>query len=116
MYLLREPLLVIAAFLILFVTVLIYVRLDFSIAPAKAGKPAGANTSGILESVFKRHAKRAVVYETYDASLEKLKKTKDVSSFQATLKNITADHKTETQAINDLYVKCRNENPDMAEK
>ena len=113
-YLLREPLLVIAAFMILFATVLIYVRLDFSITSSKVTK-SDANSS-VVESVLKRHGKRANVYDSFDNHIKKFKATKDLASFQTHLKNFTADHKTETQAINDIAVKCKSDAPELSER
>jgi len=111
---LREPLVVILAFLILFVTVLIYVRLDFSISSSKAAASKGGN-SAVVETVLRRHAKRAGVYETFDTQLSKLKSSKDVSAYQAALKNLTQEHKAETQAINDIITKARPESPELAD-
>lgn len=113
-YMLREPLVVILAFLILFVTVLIYVRLDFSISSSKAAASKGGN-SAVVETVLRRHAKRAGVYETFDTQLSKLKSSKDVSAYQAALKNLTQEHKAETQAINDIITKTRPESPELAD-
>jgi len=110
---LREPLLVIAAFLILFFTVIVYVRLDFSISTPKA-RAQGPNLA-VVESVLRRHAKRATVYDNLDSQLQKLKTNKDASAFQNALKNITAEHKTETQAINDIVTKHRSDAPELAE-
>jgi len=113
-YMLREPLLVIAAFLILFFTVIFYVRLDFSISSSKPGKTSGAHSS-VVENVLRRHAKRAQVYENFDSQLTKLKTNKDAGAYQAALKNLTAEHKTETVAINDIATKVRSEAPELAE-
>jgi oligosaccharyltransferase complex subunit alpha (ribophorin I) len=112
---LREPLLIIAAFLILFFTVIVYVRLDFSISSSKPGKGSGAHAP-IVENVLRRHAKRANVYENFDSQLGKLKTNKDATAFQNALKVLTADHKTETQAINEIVTKHRTEAPELAEK
>jgi len=113
MYLLREPLLIIAAFLVLFFTVLVYVRLDFSIASGKPSRPNASSASA--ESVIKRHARRAGIYEAFESLLGKLKLNKDITSFQASVKNLSAEHKTETQAINEILGKVKSEAPEMAE-
>ena len=117
---LREPLVVIAAFLVLFVTVLIYVRLDFSISPSsKLAAVKSSSSSGnqaVVDAVLRRHGKRAGIYETFDSQISKLKSTKDVGAHQTALKNLTADHKAETQAINDIIVKTRAESPELADR
>jgi len=113
-YMFREPLLIIVAFLILFLTVIIYVRLDFSITSSKDGKGAGENTA-VVENVLKRHGKRAHIYDTFDNHVSKLKTNKDAAAFQSALKSMQAEHKTETQAINDISVKHKSEAPELAE-
>ncbi len=111
---LREPLLIIAAFLILFLTVIIYVRLDFSISSSKPGKGPTGNES-VVENVLRKHAKRAQVYENFDSQLGKLKNNKDASAFQTALKSLQGEHKTETQAINDIASKHRTDAPELYE-
>lgn len=111
---LREPLLMVAAFLILFLTVIIYVRLDFSISSSKPGKGPSENEA-IIENVLRKHAKRAQVYETFDSQLTKLKNNKDAGSFQTAFKTLQTEHKSETQAINDIASKHRSETPQLFE-
>jgi len=114
-YMLREPLLVVAGFLILFFTVLIYVRLDFSISTTKSGKSGTPGNSAVVETVLRRHGKRAQVYENFETQFQRLKSSKDVSAYQTALKNLTADHKTETQLINDVITKNKAEAPELTE-
>lgn len=111
---LREPLLIVAAFLILFLTVIIYVRLDFSISSSKPGKGPTGNEV-VVENVLRKHGKRAQIYENFDSQLVKLKNNKDSGSFQSALKNMQTEHKTETQAINDIASKHRSEAPELFE-
>lgn len=113
-YMLREPLVVIIAFLVLFITVLIYVRLDFSISSSKVAKTSAGNTVAV-ESVLRRNAKRVGIYETFDSQISKLKTSKDGAAYQLALKNLTHDHKVETTAINDIIIKTRTESPELAE-
>lgn len=112
-YMLREPLLVIAAFLVLFITVIIYVRLDFSIS-SKPTQGSSVNTS-IVENVLRKHGKRATMYENFDSQLNKLKNNKDVAAFQNALKNFQSEHKNETQAINDVVSRHKSEAPQLVE-
>src|SRR5581483_1745314 len=111
---LREPLLVIAAFLVLLVTVIIYVRLDFSISSAKSGKGSGSSST-IVENVIRKHGKRSQLYDNFDNQLSKLKTNKDAGAFQIALKSMQAEHKNETQAINDIVNKHKNEAPELCE-
>jgi len=115
-YMLREPILIVAGFLVLFLTVLIYVRLDFSISAGKTGKSSSSGgNSAVVEPVLKRHGKRAQVYENFENQFQRLKSHKDVTAYQTALKNLTAEHKTETQAINDLIQKHKAEAPELVE-
>lgn len=113
-YLLREPLVVVVAFLVLFLTVIIYVRLDFSISSSKGGSVS--KSSGLVESVLRRHAKRAGIYESFESHVTKLKANKDSTAYQAALKSMTADHKSETQAITDSIMKAKADHPEVAER
>jgi len=94
--------------------VLVYVRLDFSISSSKPGK-GNAGNAAIVENALRRHAKRAQVYESIDSQFNKLKSNKDVTAFQNALKTLHAEHKTETQAINDIVTKHRSDAPELAE-
>jgi oligosaccharyltransferase complex subunit alpha (ribophorin I) len=116
-YMLREPFLIVAGFLVLFFTVLIYVRLDFSISSAKTGKSSGGSSANaaVVESVLRKHGKRAQVYDNLDNQFQRLKSHKDTTVYQNALKNLTQEHKHETQAINDLIQKHKAESPELAE-
>jgi len=100
--------------MVLFLTVLIYVRLDFSISSSKGGSTN--KSSGLVESVLRRHAKRAGIYEAFEGHISKLKTNKDSTTYQAALKTLAADHKNETQAINDSIVKAKADHPEVAEQ
>lgn len=115
---LREPFLIVAGFLVLFLTVLIYVRLDFSISSStKGGKSVASGIhSAIGESVLKRHAKRAQVYESFESQFQKLKANKDLGAYQSSLKNLTGEHKSETQAINEIITKHKADAPELIDR
>lgn len=115
-YMLREPILIVAGFLVLFLTVLVYVRLDFSISSSKTGKSSSGSNSAVVETVLKRHGKRAQVYENFEGQFQKLKSNKDAAAYQTALKSLTAEHKAETQAINEIIQKTKTEAPELTEK
>uniref|UniRef100_A0A2R5LA90 Dolichyl-diphosphooligosaccharide--protein glycosyltransferase subunit 1 n=1 Tax=Ornithodoros turicata TaxID=34597 RepID=A0A2R5LA90_9ACAR len=111
---LQEPLLVVVALYLLFLLVVIYVRLDFTITkdPAHESK---LQVSGLLEKVAQHQDKRVGLYAQYDAALGKYKTSKDSVGYQAVLKKINAEHKTHTQAITDLVVKLKQEGAEALE-
>lgn len=119
-YMLREPFLIVAGFLVLFLTVLVYVRLDFSISAGGKGQKGQGSGSGVhqavVESVLKKHGKRAQVYETFETQFQRLKANKDLSAYQQALKNLTQEHKQETQGINEIITKNKQEAPELAER
>ncbi|XP_067119391.1 dolichyl-diphosphooligosaccharide--protein glycosyltransferase subunit 1 [Centruroides vittatus] len=112
---LQEPLLVVIALYLLFLLVIIYVRLDFTITrdPQKESK---LRVSGLIECIQNHHEKRADIYSKYDNALNKYKSNKDTASYQAGVKNINAEHKNETQAIADLLQKLKQEGSESIDK
>lgn len=69
-----------------------------------------------METVLRRHGKRATVYENLENQIKKLKANKDVAAFQAQLKTLSSEHKSETQAINEIVTKYKNDAPELAER
>ncbi|XP_063236205.1 dolichyl-diphosphooligosaccharide--protein glycosyltransferase subunit 1 [Bacillus rossius redtenbacheri] len=112
---LQEPLLVVIAFYLLFLLVIIYVRLDFSITKDE-GVESKLRVSGYVEKLMAHQDKRALTYSRFDDLLAKLKTSKDVSAFQSAMKSINADYKAEMGHIADLLVKLKADAPDVAEK
>lgn len=112
---LQEPILVVVALYFLFLLVIIYVRLDFTITrdPVKESK---LRVSGLTELVHNHHDKRADIYVRCDEALNKYKHNKDLVGYQTQLKKLNNDHKTETQAINELLSKLKHEGSEIAEK
>lgn len=114
-FMFHEPLIVIVAIYILFLTVIIWVRLDFSIA--KDGhSETRQRVSGIMSAIMHHIERRASVYNTWDESLNKLKHSKDISSYNATAKQIQADYKNESNSINELGTKLKAESADQSDK
>ena len=111
----REPLMLIAAFFIFFFMAIIYVRMDFSISKDE-GFEARLKVQGLCEKVEAVQERRWACYEQFDDALVKLKSSKDVAAFQATCKKINNDHKNETQAISDLAANMKATSPEVADK
>ncbi|XP_054717995.1 dolichyl-diphosphooligosaccharide--protein glycosyltransferase subunit 1-like [Uloborus diversus] len=115
MLMLQEPFLVVIALYLLFIVVIIYVRLDFSITK-DPNKESKLRISGLIETVHSHCDKRADIYAKFDEALNKFKHNKDLNSYQATVKKLNVDHKNETQTITELLQKLKHEGSDVAEK
>ncbi|XP_022300002.2 dolichyl-diphosphooligosaccharide--protein glycosyltransferase subunit 1-like [Crassostrea virginica] len=115
MLLLQEPLLVVGAFYLLFLAVIVYVRMDFSITKDEA-KESKMRVASLVEEVQSSHDRRSALYQSYDDAINKYKSNKDANAFAATRKKVDGDYKTLTQQINDLQTKLKNEGSDLAEK
>lgn len=114
-FMLHEPLIVIIAIYILFLTVIIWVRLDFSIA--KDGhSETRQRISGIMNAIMYHIERRASVYSSWDEALNKLKHSKDISTYNAGTKQIQADYKNESTSINELATKLKTESIELSDK
>lgn len=112
---LQEPLLVVVALFLLFVCVIIYVRLDFSISRDEAGE-SKMRVAGLVEKVVSRQDARAFTYQQQEEFLARLKTSKDVGTYMSAMKTVTQDYKTYTQHIAELLTKLKPDAPDVAEK
>lgn len=113
--LLQEPLLVVMAFYLLFVLVIIYVRLDFSITKDEA-KESKMRVASFIEDVQSTQDKRSALYQSYDDAVDKLKGGKDQQAFVASRRKIDADYKQLTQHLQHLQGQLKTEGSDIAEK
>nr|CAG4645477.1 EOG090X04O4 [Lynceus sp. MCZ IZ 141354] len=98
---LQEPLLLVIALLLLFLTVIIYVRLDFSITKDEASEHK-LKAASLVESVKTRQEKRNQLYSDYEEQMSKFKSSKDNNSFQSGTKGILNELKSETQTISEV--------------
>ncbi|VVC26266.1 Ribophorin I [Cinara cedri] len=114
-FMFHEPLIVIIAIYILFITVIIWVRLDFSIAK-DVHSETRQRISGIMSAIMYHIERRANVYNSWDEALNKLKHTKDVNSYNTTVKQIQADYKNESNGINELAAKLKTESVELTDK
>ncbi|CAG0914485.1 unnamed protein product [Notodromas monacha] len=111
-----EPLLIVVACYLMFLVIVIYVRLDFSISKDEAVE-ARMKAAGVLENVLSTQEKRDAIYTSLDAAIHTLKSSKDVNGFQSALKNINADHKNLAQSLGDQVSRLRSLGvPDLADK
>ncbi|XP_076333063.1 dolichyl-diphosphooligosaccharide--protein glycosyltransferase subunit 1 [Tachypleus tridentatus] len=112
---LQEPLLVVIALYLLFILVIIYVRLDFTISwdPQRENR---LHASGLVERILKHQDKLSDIYFQYDAALMKYKVNKDNASYQVTVKKLNSDHKNEVQAIAEALSKMKQDGSELVEK
>ncbi|KAL4226817.1 proteasome regulatory particle base subunit [Mactra antiquata] len=115
MRLLQEPLLVVGAFYLLFVLVIIYVRMDFSITKDEA-KESKMRVSSLLEEVQSAQDKRSALYQSYDDAIDKFKAGKDQANFVAQRKKIDGDYKQLTSQIQNLQSQLKAEASDSSDK
>jgi len=113
--LLQEPLLVVTAFYLLFVLVIVYVRLDFSISKDEASE-SRMRVASLVEQAQAAHDRRSALYQSYEDAVNKFKSTKDGSTLTANRKKIDADHKALTQQIGMLLAKLKAEGSEAADK
>jgi len=115
LWLLQEPLLVVLAFYLLFLTVIIYVRMDFSITKDEASE-SRMRVASLLEQAQTVQDRRSALYQSYDDTVEKYKTTKDVGAFTANRKKIETDYKQLTTQMNGLLTKLKTEGSESADK
>jgi len=114
-FMFHEPLIVIVAIYILFLTVIIWVRLDFSIA--KDGhSETRQRISGIMSAIMHHIDRRSSIFSSWDESLNKLKHSKDIGAYNTAVKQIQADYKNESTSINELATKLKTESVELTEK
>merc|ERR1719228_1940316 len=113
--LLQEPMLLVGAFYLLFLIVIIYVRLDFSITKDEA-KESRMRVSSLIDDVQNIHVCRSALYQTYDDAINKFKSSKDLTAFQSSRKKIDVDYKQLSQQIQNLQAQLKTEGSESAEK
>lgn len=111
----QEPLLVTVALYILFLMVIIYVRLDLSISKDETGE-SKLRVSGIIEKLLNHLDNRANIYNQMEDHLSKLKTSKDVHTFNTSMKNVNQEYKTETSHVAELSAKVKPDAPEVADK
>ncbi|VDK66064.1 unnamed protein product [Onchocerca ochengi] len=115
MQLWREPFLACAAFAALFLVVIIYVRLDFTISPDVATE-SRLQAQGQVEQLTDLHADRLKIYDHFADAVNKLKNSKDLATFTTARKKAENDMKNIGQAIGDLQSELKATNADISDK
>ncbi|XP_061641487.1 dolichyl-diphosphooligosaccharide--protein glycosyltransferase subunit 1 [Phyllopteryx taeniolatus] len=112
---LQEPLLVVAAFYILFFTVIIYVRMDFAITKDPAAE-VRMKVASITEQVLTLVNKRLGLYRHLDEVVNRYKQSRDTGALNGGRKTLEADHRALTNEISSLQARLKAEGSDLADK
>ncbi|RXM91463.1 Dolichyl-diphosphooligosaccharide--protein glycosyltransferase subunit 1 [Acipenser ruthenus] len=112
---LQEPLLVVGAFYILFFTVIVYVRLDFSITKDPAVE-VRMKVASITEQVLTLVNKRLGLYRHFDEVINKYKQSRDMGALNSGRKTLEAEHRTLTNEVASLQSRLKAEGSDLADK
>ncbi|KAF5904532.1 dolichyl-diphosphooligosaccharide--protein glycosyltransferase subunit 1 [Clarias magur] len=112
---LQEPLLVVGAFYILFFTVIVYVRLDFSITKDPAAE-VRMKVASITEQVLTLVNKRLGLYRHMDEVVNRYKQSRDTGALNAGRKNLEAEHRTLTNEVTSLQARLKSEGSDLGDK
>jgi len=111
MTLFREPLMVVAFFYCIFLFVIVYVRLDFSISRDEAAE-SKLKVASYVESAQSVLDRRSALYQAYDDAVNKYKASKDLSAYQAQRKRVDQDHKELTNEVTALQSQVKSEGAD----
>lgn len=112
---LQEPLLVVVALYLMFLLVIIYVRLDFSIDKDEASE-SKLRIAGQCEKILAAQDRRVTSYNELDDQLAYLKANKDANAFLAAVKGINQEYKAATGALNEIAQKLKGESGDVYDR
>ncbi|KAJ8688620.1 hypothetical protein QAD02_024415 [Eretmocerus hayati] len=111
----QEPLLVAGALYLLFLLVVIYVRLDFSIDKDEISE-SKLRVAGQCEKILAAQDRRVSTYNELDNQLTSLKSHKDINAYTSTVKNINQEYKNATAAVAELAQKLKGESGDVYDR
>ncbi|XP_011310619.1 dolichyl-diphosphooligosaccharide--protein glycosyltransferase subunit 1 [Fopius arisanus] len=115
MLMLQEPVLVSVALYLLFLLVIIYVRLDFSIDKDEASE-SRLRIAGQCEKILVAQDRRVTSYNELDEHLIYLKANKDTGAFLSAMKSINQEYKNATTTVNELAQKLRSDSAEVYER
>lgn len=98
---LQEPLLVAVALYLMFLLVIIYVRLDFSIDRDEISE-SKLRVAGQCEKILAVQDRRVSTYNELDEQLKSLKSHKEVNPYLTAVKNINQEYKNSTSLVAEL--------------
>ncbi|KAK7603939.1 hypothetical protein V9T40_004212 [Parthenolecanium corni] len=115
MFMLLEPLLIIGFLCILFLTVIVYVRLDFSLAKDE-GVEQKLRLLGMCSRLINYQDKRMKLYQNFEDKLTAAKYNKDLNSFNVAVKAFNNEYKAISTQISEFSLKLKAESAEMHEK
>ncbi|CAH8493791.1 unnamed protein product [Schistosoma turkestanicum] len=112
---LREPMMLITAFLCLFGAVIIYVRLDFSIYKNEKDE-LRLRAQALVDEAQALLRRRTAFYQSYEDALTKYKGSKDTTQFTNDRRKLEAEHKGLNQQLTSVQNKMGDLYPDGVDK
>lgn len=112
---LQEPLLVVGFLYLLFLTVIIYMRLDFSITKDEA-EETRLRVNSLIEQLQAAHDRRSALVQSYEDAINKFKSYKDANAFASARKKNDTDHKQLSGQIVNIAQKLKDEQSEKADK
>jgi len=110
-----EPFMIIVSLYILFVVVIVWMRLDFTIAK-DATVESKLKVAGYVECINDLQTNRSNAYEQYVDAINKYRASKDVTALNSSRKKIENDLKNCTQQISDIQNNLKSESNESSEK
>jgi len=110
-----EPFMIIVSLYILFLIVIVWMRLDFTIAK-DAATESRLKVAGYVENINDVHGNRSNAYEQMIDAINKYRSSKDVTALNNSRKKIENDLKNYTQQVTDIQAQLKGESTDAAEK
>ncbi len=114
-YLLREPLMIITGLFVIFLSVIAFVRLDFSISIDNLAE-SKMRVAGAVEQIFSLENKRESLYSKLEDAVANYRKTKDADALASSRKGIEAELKDVKNQVEQLGKVIKEDNSDVAEK
>ncbi|XKL65763.1 hypothetical protein PGB90_009183 [Kerria lacca] len=114
-FMLLEPLLIIGFLYILFLTIIVYVRLDFSLSKDEDTEQK-LRVCGLCSRVINFEHKKLKLYQSFEDKLSALKYNKDLNSFSVNVKSFNSEYKSISAQLSELIAKLKTESPDIYEK
>lgn len=112
---LQEPLLVAVALYLLFLLVITYVRLDFSIDKDEVSE-GKLRIAGQCEKILAAQDRRITSYNDLDDQLAYLKVNKDANAFLSAVKAINQEYKSTTSAVTEIAQRLKGESGDVYDR
>jgi len=113
--LLQEPLLCVAAFYILFISVIILVRLDFSISK-DAAQESRMKVAGLFDELSSLCDRRSAMLVQFDTAVDKFKSSKDSATYGNVVKALNQDYAALTVKVNGVIGVIMKEDVDSQDK